>query len=183
MIKSQLVLGVYGLLCWLLVGCLATENEPNPAVTRQVEGIVANVPSISELSGTPTVEIPPLPTLDTEAVARGQRVYAEHCSECHGARLEGEAEWQIQDEDGAFRAPPHDADGHTWHHSDRILLEAILLGGRRLPEGIGGSSDMPAFGEILTADEMAAVLSFIKSSWPDDIRAIQWQQTVQDRQK
>ena len=181
MIKSLLVTGGCGLLCWFMVSCQATGNEPDTAATRQVEGIVANVPSISELSGTPTVEIPPLPTLDPEAIAVGQRVYAEHCAECHGARLEGEAEWQDQDEDGAFRAPPHDADGHTWHHSDRILLEAVSRGGSRLPEGIGGSSDMPAFGEILTADEIAAVITYIKSSWPEDIRAIQWQQTARDR--
>ena len=181
MIRNQSVLGVCGLLCWFLAGCLATGNEPGPAVTRQVEGIVANVPSISELSGTPTVEIPALPTLDTESVAAGQRVYAEHCAECHGARLEGEDEWQIQDDDGAFRAPPHDAEGHTWHHSDRILLEAIALGGSRLPDNIGGSSDMPAFRDILSPHEIAAVLTYIKSSWPDDVRAIQWQQTVQDR--
>lgn len=181
MIKGLLMLGGCGLLCWFLVGCLATGNEPNAAVTRQVEGIVASVPSISELSGTPTVEIPPLPTIDQEAVVVGQQVYAEHCAECHGARLEGEVDWQVQDEDGAFRAPPHDADGHTWHHSDRILLEAVMLGGSRLPEGIGGSSDMPAFGDILTSQEIAAVLSYIKSTWPDDVRAIQWQQTVQDR--
>ena len=166
---------------WLLASCQSTGSEPEPAATRQGEGIVANVPSISELAGTPTVEIPPLPTLDVEAVGVGQRVYAEHCAECHGARLEGAAEWQIQDEDGAFRAPPHNADGHTWHHSDRVLLEAVLLGGSRLPEDIPGSSDMPAFGEILAAEEIAAVLSYIKSSWPDDVRAIQWQQTAQDR--
>lgn len=180
--NSYLILrGGFGILFWLLVGCQSAAGGPAPAATRQVEGIVANVPSISELAGTPTVEIPPPPTLDAEAVGLGQRVYAEHCAECHGARLEGEAEWQIQDEDGAFRAPPHDADGHTWHHSDRILLEAVILGGSRLPEGIGGSSDMPAFGEILTSEEIAAVLTYIKSSWPEDVRAIQWQQTVQDR--
>jgi mono/diheme cytochrome c family protein len=50
-----------------------------------------------------------------------------------------------------------------------------------LPDSIGGSSDMPAFRDILSSHEMAAVLTYVKSSWPEDIRAIQWQQTAQDR--
>ena len=179
--RIRFTIAVLSICFWVLAGCQSAPEKEALAVTAQNGGIVANVPSISELSGTPTFEIPPLPTLDAEAISVGQRVYAQHCAECHGARLEGAADWQIQDEGGAFRPPPHDADGHTWHHSDRILIEAVALGGSRLPEGIGGSSDMPAFGEVLTADEIAAVLSYIKSSWPEDIRAIQWQQTVRDQ--
>jgi mono/diheme cytochrome c family protein len=38
---------------------------------------------------------------------------------------------------------------------------------------------MPAFAGTLTDEEIAAVLTYIKSTWPEDIRAIQWQQTVQ----
>jgi len=62
-------------------------------------------------------------------------------------------------------------------------LEAIRLGGSRF-EGmnIGGSSNMPAFAETLTEAEITAVLTFNKSHWPDDIRAIQWQVNVQTEQ-
>ena len=31
-------------------------------------------------------------------------------------------------------------------------------------------SGMPAFGETLTADEITAILDFIKSTWPERIR-------------
>ena len=35
------------------------------------------------------------------------------------------------------------------------------------------SSGMPAFGEILSDGDIAAILAFIKSSWPGRIRTIQ----------
>jgi mono/diheme cytochrome c family protein len=37
--------------------------------------------------------IPPVPTLDPEAMALGQQVYAIHCADCHGVELEGEPKW------------------------------------------------------------------------------------------
>lgn len=90
--------------------------------------------------------------------------------------MEGEAQWKIQNEDDSFRAPPHSADGHTWHHADSILIEAITKGGARY-EGldIGGFSNMPAFEDILTDVEIAAVLAYIKSNWPPDIVVAQAQ--------
>jgi S-disulfanyl-L-cysteine oxidoreductase SoxD len=122
---------------------------------------------------------PALPALDPEEVAQGKIIYDIYCAACHGANLEGEAEWQLRNEDGSFRAPPHDATGHTWHHSDRILHESVALGGQRIPPALG-SSHMPAFTGILTDEEIAAVLAYIKSSWPPEIRQIQWEMTLQD---
>ena len=115
-----------------------------------------------------------------ETVALGEAVYADNCASCHGADLEGETDWKQQNEDGSFRSPPHTADGHTWHHADGVLIEAIKEGGTRF-EGlnIGGSSNMPAFGDTLTEEEITAVLAFIKSSWPEDVQEIQRQQTEQ----
>jgi mono/diheme cytochrome c family protein len=122
---------------------------------------------------------PPLPTLDPNEIAQGQQVYITHCARCHGTNLEGELNWKEQNEDGSFRTPPHDASGHTWHHADSLLIESIELGGARF-EGmnIGGTSNMPAFGEILTMEEITAVLTYIKSTWPEETRATQWEVTV-----
>ena len=83
-----------------------------------------------------------------------------------------------QNEDGTFRSPPHDASGHTWHHADEALVDAIRLGGARLPDSIGGTSNMPAFDEVLTDEEIAAVLDYLKSTWPPEIRIVQWEQTL-----
>ena len=116
-----------------------------------------------------------------ENVALGKVIYTNNCASCHGENLEGETEWKQQNEDGSFRSPPHTAYGHTWHHADSVLIEAIKEGGARF-EGmnIGGSSNMPAFADTLTDEEIAAVLTFIKSTWPEDVQEIQKQQTTQE---
>ena len=68
----------------------------------------------------------PMLTLDPDAVALGQQVYAQYCASCHGVNLEGQADWKNQNEDGSFRSPPHDA---RWHHTDELLYESVALGG------------------------------------------------------
>jgi len=105
-------------------------------------------------------------------LSQGRQVYAEHCAGCHGANLEGEPNWRERRPDGAMPAPPQDASGHTWQHTDDLLIEIISQGGKvYLPKG--DVSRMPAFGEILTLGEITAVLAFIKSHWPTDVLDIQ----------
>jgi mono/diheme cytochrome c family protein len=175
-----LVLYEFVLVLVLVAACQNTVDESNQDSNDLDTPIVPNLPAVSELLGTQSPETGPQPEFRSEELALGKELYLEHCSECHGENLEGEDNWQIQNEDSSFRAPPHDETGHTWHHSDRVLLESIALGGERLPENIGGSSEMPAYKETLTEEEMKAVLIYIKSTWPEDIRAIQWEQTLLD---
>lgn len=168
---------------WALLGFLALSLAAcgRESAATPPGALVDLVPSVGEIAGTPAATTPPLPTLDPELVARGEAIYAASCAECHGANLEGEANWQQPNPDGSFRAPPHDANGHTWHHDDGLLLETIRLGGARLPAEVGGTSAMPAFAETLSQAEIDAVLAYIKSTWPEDIRQIQWQVTVQSQ--
>ncbi len=178
--RLRIRLGSAGILL-LLVSCQGSPNETSPGVEGNPGPIVSSLPSISEIVGTPAPEIPPLPTLSANEIALGQKVYAENCAECHGENLEGEVDWQQQNDDKSFRSPPHDSNGHTWHHGDKTLIESIELGGARLPNNIGGFSKMPAFKDTLSEEEIAAVLIYIKSTWPDNIRSIQWEQTIQER--
>jgi mono/diheme cytochrome c family protein len=102
---------------------------------------------------------------DAGRVALGERVYAQHCASCHGARLEGQPNWRSRLPNGRLPAPPHDATGHTWHHADALLF-AITKQGIVPPYApTGYESDMPAFGRTLSDDEIWAVLAFIKSRW------------------
>ncbi len=100
-----------------------------------------------------------------ERIALGRALYAENCASCHGAGLEGQSDWRRPRADGRLPAPPHDATGHTWHHSDAQLLAIIRLGTAAVVGG-GYESDMPGFADILSDAESAAVLDFIKSTWP-----------------
>lgn len=107
---------------------------------------------------------------DAELVALGERVYAEACASCHGAALEGQANWRERGADGRLPAPPHDPSGHTWHHPDQQLFALTKVGPAALA-GDGYESDMPGFEGTLSDEEIVAALSYIKSRWPPEIRA------------
>jgi mono/diheme cytochrome c family protein len=116
--------------------------------------------------------VPPISADDARQVALGASVYAARCAQCHGANLEGQPDWQQRLANGRLPAPPHDAGGHTWHHPDEILF-GITKNGMTPYASADYESDMPAFAGVLTDDEIAAAIAFIKSRWPADIRARQ----------
>lgn len=107
---------------------------------------------------------------DVKQVALGEAVYRTHCAACHGATLEGQPKWRERKPDGKLPAPPHDETGHTWHHADEQLFRLTKMGVKPPLAPEGYESDMPAFGGILTDAQIWAVLAFIKSRWPYDIR-------------
>ena len=108
---------------------------------------------------------------DARQVALGATVYRDNCASCHGANLEGQPEWKSRKPDGRFPAPPHDETGHTWHHPDDTLFQITKVGLKPPVAPAGYESDMPAFGPVLTDEQIWAVLAFIKSKWPEKIRA------------
>jgi mono/diheme cytochrome c family protein len=113
-------------------------------------------------------------------LALGARLYAERCASCHGAKLEGQPNWQEPLSNGRMPAPPHDASGHTWHHSDGELFTLTKKGLAALVPGY--ESDMPAFEGTLSDEEIRAVLAFIKSTWPRKEREYQQARTEARRQ-
>ncbi|XKG99659.1 cytochrome c [Pelagibacterium halotolerans] len=110
-------------------------------------------------------------------ITQGRELYGQYCASCHGANLEGQPDWRTPLPSGRFPAPPHDETGHTWHHADGILFEIVKFGSAAV---VGGDyeSDMPAFNDVLTDEQIAAVLEFIRSTWPDRERAYQREQSV-----
>ena len=109
--------------------------------------------------------------IKSEQIVLGRQVYAEHCASCHGAELEGQPDWQTRLPNGRMPAPPHDASGHTWHHSDEDLFTITKNGLAALVPGY--ESDMPGFQTTLSDDEIRAVFAFIKSTWPEREREYQ----------
>ena len=101
---------------------------------------------------------------DAAKVALGAKVYAAHCAACHGARLEGQPNWRQKLPNGRMPAPPHDEEGHTWHHTDQVLF-GITKHGMKDYAPPGYVSDMPAFGRVLSDDEVGRCSSFIASHW------------------
>jgi mono/diheme cytochrome c family protein len=103
-------------------------------------------------------------------LALGEKLYAQQCASCHGARLEGQPDWRKRLPNGRFPAPPHDESGHTWHHPDEVLF-GITKHGLVPPYAPAGyESDMPAFGGKLSDPEIRAVLAYIESHWSPVVR-------------
>jgi len=99
----------------------------------------------------------------------GKNIYAQQCAVCHGAKLEGQPDWQRKLANGRFPAPPHDDSGHTWHHPDEVLF-GITKNGLAPPYAPKGyESDMPAFAGKLSDEEIRAVLAYIGSHWSGEV--------------
>ena len=104
------------------------------------------------------------PQPNAEQLARGEKLYAQHCAACHGAKLEGQPNWRQPLPNGRMPAPPHDESGHTWHHTDAVLF-GITKHGMAGYAPPGYQSDMPAFAGTLSDEEIRAVLAFIAGHW------------------
>jgi mono/diheme cytochrome c family protein len=112
-------------------------------------------------------------------IATGKQVYSQSCASCNGLNLEGQDNWKSPLPSGRLPAPPHDKEGHTWHHPDQMLFTIIKYG----PAAIIGDdykNDMPGFDGILTDGEIKAVLNYIKSTWPERSRQYQKDMTKQE---
>jgi mono/diheme cytochrome c family protein len=114
--------------------------------------------------GEPPVPPSRMDPADPARVALGAKIYAQHCAACHGAKLEGQPNWRQRLSNGRMPAPPHDEEGHTWHHPDDVLF-GITKRGLKDYAPPGYESDMPAFGGVLSDDEIWAVLALIASHW------------------
>ena len=106
---------------------------------------------------------------DLSVTKLGKNVYMENCASCHGAALEGQANWKQRDPDGYMPAPPHDVSGHTWHHPSSYLFLMTKYGIEKMI-GEKYPNNMPAYENELTNNEIIAVLSYIKSTWPEPIQ-------------
>jgi mono/diheme cytochrome c family protein len=108
--------------------------------------------------------------LEDRNLSAGQILYTNNCASCHGAKLEGQPNWQSPNSDGILPAPPHDATGHTWHHDNELLFEYTKLGGKGTLAARGitdFNSGMPAFDDVISDEDIWEILAFIKSTWPE----------------
>ena len=103
----------------------------------------------------------------------GATVYVASCASCHGVNLEGQPDWKTPNPDGTWKAPPHNDDGHTWHHSDEYLIDRIVNGTNNLDATMQQNSNMPAYGDVLSDEQINAVLAFIKNEWSPRVQEMQ----------
>lgn len=128
----------------------------------------------------PSGATPPYPALDPTQVAKGRDLYLMYCASCHGQSAEGAPGWATPGPDGYTLAPAHDDTGHTWHHPDRVLREAIREG-MSDPLIPGSPLRMPAFGATISDAEIESLIAYFKSLWSEEHRRWQWNETLKDR--
>jgi mono/diheme cytochrome c family protein len=125
-------------------------------------------PRIGDLGNAPAP-----PDLDSGSVEVGRGLYTERCASCHGADLAGDPDWKTPNPDGSYPPPPHDSTGHTWHHSDRLLVDIVRNG-----SGFE-QSRMPTFSD-LSVEQVLSIVEYLKTTWGPEERAFQWQVTWQE---
>lgn len=117
---------------------------------------------------------------DMKVVQAGEIIYQQQCAACHGTEMEGQPDWRTRNKQGLLPAPPHDASGHTWHHADDLLFEITKYGAGVVIDDPGYRTVMPIYETILSDEDIVAVLSYIKNSWPEEQR--QWQDEINGTQ-
>ncbi|KPK11884.1 MAG: hypothetical protein AMJ68_04135 [Acidithiobacillales bacterium SG8_45] len=100
---------------------------------------------------------------DPALIEKGFRVYRKNCGTCHGDSGQGAPDWQKPGPDGKYPPPPLNGTGHAWHHPQAALVRTIRHG----TIAIGGK--MPAWGDKLSDEDIAAVIAWFQSRWPDEL--------------
>jgi len=87
---------------------------------------------------------------------QGEQVYNANCVSCHLGRDGG----TIEDD-----PPRHNANGHTWHHPDCALRTAVREGSAGIVEVSRSVMPMQPFKDVLSPDDIDAVIEYIKTMW------------------
>ena len=116
------------------------------------------------------------PALNPGRVEAGRAIYRQYCASCHGLEGEGAADWQEPNEQGELSPPPHGPQGHTWRHADAALYRMVSQGWRD-PFNETERLTMPGFADVLSPEEIRAVITYLKTLWTPEQRRFQWEES------
>ena len=106
---------------------------------------------------------PGQPAVASAAAPDGQKIYTTRCASCHQVNGQGVT--------GVF--PP--LAGVDWVTGDPTRLARVVMHGLTGPITVNGqkyNGAMPPWGTFLKDDEMAALLTYIRSSWGNKASAV-----------
>jgi mono/diheme cytochrome c family protein len=104
---------------------------------------------------------------DVDVVARGESIYQEHCSVCHGPAAKGENPAQPmggEKDGGGYLAPALNGSGHAWHHRPETIFQVIKEGSP------AADSPMRGFRDRLSDEQISWVSAYLRSLWPQQIQ-------------
>lgn len=114
-----------------------------------------------------------------EQIAQGRAYYEATCAACHGIDGQGQfPEAPLEpDASGRYGAPPHNDAGHTWHHTDELLLRYVMEGGFSDPDTF---YPMPRFDSLYNREQAAMIIAYIKTMWTEEQRIYQHHMTTEE---
>ncbi|MDQ7028218.1 MAG: cytochrome c [Anaerolineae bacterium] len=123
------------------------------------------------------VEAVPTISPDNSQLAAAQRNYNTLCAHCHGYGGDGQPLETAERTEtlGYHTVPLHNSAGHTWQHPDQLLFETIKYG----VESPINLYTMTPFGDLLSDDEIFAIIDYLRLWWTDDQQTWQEQLTTQ----
>lgn len=143
----------------LISGCGDEVHEDiKKRVEKRVEDTSNATAQIQQAQQTPARR-----KIDMAQMVRGSRVFEKNCIACHGANANGAPNWKQRGADGKFQAPPLNGKGHAWHHPMDALKYTINNG--TIKRGGG----MPAWKGKLSEQEIADVIAWFQSKWPNEL--------------
>ncbi|MGZ5201376.1 MAG: c-type cytochrome [Telluria sp.] len=142
---------VYGPMAEVTYNSLQFMNDDDiRAMAVYLKSLPADQPASSDVANSP------LRGDVNQAVTEGRRIYAQRCATCHGAEGRGKPP----------HYPPLAGNQSISMTSDVNAIRMVLNGGyppgtRRNPMPYG----MPPFAQVLSDDDIAAVVTFIRTAW------------------
>ncbi|HUN08236.1 MAG TPA: cytochrome c [Aggregatilineales bacterium] len=168
-------------ICFTLILIVAGRSTSDSQQTQGLDGESHQAQSVQEQHSSGDTQIQILgKRFDATELTQGQTIYTQYCAACHG--IEGQGQFPAAplepDATGRIGAPPHNEIGHSWHHSDVLLIRYVTEGGFSDPTRF---YPMPPFGGILTDEQILFVIAYIKTMWTDEQRASQRQLTEEEQ--
>ena len=110
----------------------------------------------------------PAETAPASLLALGDKLYRQHCAQCHGDQGQGFAL-----SNGEWAYPPLAGNRSVTQHSPANALHSVLHGGFSLPApGVEQPFGMPPYVLELSDTELAALLSHLRSHWGNTAGAV-----------
>jgi ubiquinol-cytochrome c reductase cytochrome b subunit len=152
---TVVVIAIVALSIWSQISIMAKQAAAPPSESEaQILGLAQ---AATTSGGTTSSQPPAAGTTSSAASQAGAQVYAQNCSSCHGAQGQGQP--------GAI--PP--LAGNPFVTGDPKAVIGVVLDGKQGPLTVNGqqyNSMMPAWKQTLSAEQIADVISFIRSGLP-----------------